>query len=385
MKAYKFKIKPSKRIEAIFERWLDICRELYNAGLQERRDAYKINGLSVNYHAQAMQLPAVKTMREDVAEVNAQVLQDTLRRLSKAFDAFFRRTKNGEAPGYPRFKGKTRFNSFTFPQMKGSFRLEGAKLHLSKIGSCRVRLSRPVEGTIKTCTIKREADGWYVIFAVEENQCRFIPKTGERVGIDVGIENFASLSTGEAVENPRCYRAAEKELKTAGRCVSRRPDKRSNRRRKAVKQLQKKHQKIQRQRADFHHKTALNIVREFDTIAVEDLNVKGMMKNHHLAKSISDAGWSQFISILTSKAENAGREVIKVSPAYTSQDCSQCGDRVRKSLATREHRCIKCGFVAHRDHNAAINIQERGARASGMVPVGEPCEPRISTYNALRV
>lgn len=385
MKAYKFKIKPSKRIEAIFERWLDICRELYNAGLQERRDAYKINGLSVNYHAQAMQLPAVKTMREDVAEVNAQVLQDTLRKLSKAFDAFFRRTKNGEVPGYPRFKGKTRFNSFTFPQMKGSFRLEGSKLHLSKIGSCRVRLSRPVEGTIKTCTIKREADGWYVIFAVEENQCRFIPKTGERVGIDVGIENFASLSTGEVVENPRRYRAAEKELKTAGRCVSRRPDKRSNRRRKAVRQLQKKHQKIQRQRADFHHKTALNLVRKFDTIAVEDLNVKGMMKNHHLAKSISDAGWSQFISILTSKAENAGREVIKVSPAYTSQDCSQCGDRVRKSLATREHRCIKCGFVTHRDHNAAINIQERGARASGMVPDGEPCEPRISTYNALRV
>jgi putative transposase len=366
VKAYKFKIKPSKRIEAIFDRWLDGCRELYNAGLQERRDAYKMNGLSVNYHAQAVQLPKIKDIREDIARINAQVLQDTLRRLSKAFDAFFRRVKAGENPGYPRFKGKDRFDSFTFPQMKGSFRLEGDKLHLSKIGSCRVRLSRRVEGTIKTCTIKREADGWYVIFAVEENQSRFFPKTGDAVGIDVGIENFATLSTGETVENPQYYRSTEKELKTAQRRVSRRPNKRSNRRRKAVKLLQKKHQKTGRQRADFHHKTALKIVREFDAIAVEDLNVKGMVRNHHLAKSISDAGWSQFTSILTSKAESAGRVVIKVNPSYTSQDCSQCGARVRKTLATREHRCINCGFAAHRDHNAALNIRERGARASGM-------------------
>jgi putative transposase len=350
---------------------------------QERRDAYQINGLSINYHAQAVQLPQIKQIREDLDAVYSQVLQETLRRVDKTCAAFFRRVKKGERPGYPRFKGASRYNSFTYPQ--SGFRLEGDKLHMSKIGSCRLRLSRPMEGTIKTCTVKREADGWYVIFAVEENQSRFFPKTGDTVGIDVGIENFATLSTGDAVENPQHYRSAEKELKTAQRRVSRRPNKRSNRRHKAVRLLQKKHQKIERQRADFHHKTALNIVREFDAIAVEDLNVRGMVKNHHLAKSISDAGWSQFTSILTSKAESAGREVIKVNPSYTSQDCSQCGARVRKTLATREHRCINCGFVAHRDHNAALNIQERGARASGMVPVGESREPRISTYNALRV
>jgi putative transposase len=185
-------------------------------------------------------------------------------------------------------------------------------------------------------------------------------------------------------ENPEFLRESEAELKTAQRKVSRRMNG-SKRRRKAVNLLAKKHQKIQRQRADFQHKTALNIVREFDAIAVEDLNVKGMVKNHHLAKSISDAGWSQFTSILTNKAESAGRQVVKVNPSYTSQDCSQCGHRVRKTLATREHRCINCGFVAHRDHNAALNIRERGARASGMVPVGESREPRISTYNAPRV
>jgi len=225
--------------------------------------------------------------------------------------------------------------------------------------------------------IKREPDGWYVVFTVEENQSRFFPKTARAVGIDVGIENFATLSTGEVVENPEFLRESERELKTAQRKVSRRK-KGSKRRSKAVKLLQKKHQKIRLKRADFHHKTALKIVRKFDAMAVEDLNIKGMVKNHHLAKSISDAGWSQFILILTSKAESAGRVVIKVNPAYTSQDCSECGHRVRKTLATREHRCINCGFVAHRDHNSALAIKGR-AGLSGMVPVGESREPRIST------
>src|SRR5262249_25372448 len=161
---------------------------LYNAAIQERRDAYQINRLSINYHAQAVQLPQIKQVRQDLGEVHSQVLQDTLRRVEKAFDAFFRRVKNGEKPGYPRFKSASRFDSFPYPQ--SGFRIEDDKLHLSKIGSCRVRLSRPIEGTIKTCIIKREADGWYVIFAAEENQSRFFPKTGQTVG----IENFATFS-----------------------------------------------------------------------------------------------------------------------------------------------------------------------------------------------
>jgi putative transposase len=378
VKAYKYKLKLNAKFEAACGAALNICRELYNAALQERRDAYRINGLSINYHAQAIQLPQIKQLREDVGKIHSQVLQDALRRVDKTFDAFFRRCQNGETPGYPRFKSASRFDSFTYPQ--SGFRFEGDKLHLSKIGSCRLRLSRPIEGTIKTCTIKREADGWYAVFAVEENQSRFFPKTGETVGIDVGIENFATLSAGEVVENPEFLRESERELKTAQRRVSRRESKRSNRRRKAVNLLRKKHQKIRRQRADFHHKTALKIVRGFDAIAVEDLNVKGMVKNHHLAKSISDAGWNQFVLILMSKAEEAGREVIKVNPSYTSQDCSKCGHRVRKTLATREHRCVNCGFIAHRDHNAALNIKGR-AGLSGMVPVGESREPRISTYS----
>ena len=364
MKAYKFKLKINPKFEQACVSTLDTCRELYNASLQERRDAYQINRISLNYNSQSAQLPDLKAIRPDIAAVYSQVLQDVLRRCQKAFDNFFRRVKAGEEPGYPRFKGKAFFDSFVYPQ--SGFSLEGDKLHLSKIGSCRVRLSQPIEGKIKTCTIKREADGWYVIFAVENNQSRFIPRTGKAIGIDLGIECFATLSNGIPIENPKHYRAAEGELKTAQRRVARRKNKRSNRRRKAINTLARKHLHIKRQRADFHHKTALDVIRSYDHITIEDLNVCGMVKNHHLAKSISDAGWNQFAMILTSKAANAGREVVKVNPAYTSQDCSECGSRVRKSLSTREHRCINCGFVAPRDHNAAINIQKRGARASGM-------------------
>ena len=369
VKAYKYKLKTNAMFVAACSSTLDVCRELYNAALQERRDAYRINGLSINYHAQAIQLPQIKQARKDVGQIYSQVLQDVLRRVNKTFDAFFRRCRNGETPGHPRFKPASQYDSFTYPQ--SGFRLEGDKLHLSKIGSCRVRLSRPIEGTIKTCGIKREADGWYVVFAVEENQSRFFPKTGDTAGVDVGIENFATLSTGEMVRNPEFLRKSEGRLKTAQRRVCRRTNKRSSRRRKAVKLLQKRHQKIGRQRADFHHKTALKIVREFDAMAVEDLNVKGMMRNHHLAKSISDAGWSQFIMILTSKAESAGRVVIKVNPSYTSQDCSGCGHRNRITLATRIYRCARCGLVIDRDRNGALNIKGR-AGLSGMVPVGEP-------------
>ena len=219
MKAYKFKIRMNTKFQAGCTQSLDICRELYNAGLQERHDAWKINQTSINYHKQALQLPAIKQVREDVANVYSQVLQDTLQRLGKTFDAFFQRVKHGGTPGFPRFKGKAFFSSFCYPQ--SGFRLEGDKLYLSKIGSCRVRLSRPVEGTIKTCTIKREADGWFVIFTVEENQSRWFPKTGDVAGVDVGIENFATLSTGEVIENPKLLRQAERRVQTAQRQVSR--------------------------------------------------------------------------------------------------------------------------------------------------------------------
>lgn len=356
MKAYKYKIRASKRITQIFERTQGVCCDLYNAGLQHRRDAYRVAGESVSYAEQCRELTDVREVDSDVAAVYSQVAQDALRRLSKAFLAFFRRVKAKTKAGYPRFRSKSRYASFTYPQQ--GFSLKGDKLTLAKIGSCRVRLSRPVEGKIKTCTIKREADGWYVIFAVEENSCRYFPKTGKSVGVDVGLESFATLSTGAKIENPKYLRQAERRLKTAQRSVSRKKLRSSNRR-KAAHLLAVQHLKVKRQRHDFFHKLSLDLLREFDAFAFESLNIALMMKNRHLAKSIADAAWNTFLSIHTNKAENAGRVVGFVNAAFSSQDCSRCGNRVRKSLAVREHRCIECGLVLHRDHNAAINIRGR--------------------------
>jgi putative transposase len=239
-------------------------------------------------------------------------------------------------------------------------------LVLSKIGRIAVRWSRPIEGTPKTVTISREADGWYACFSCADVPVQSLPATGRETGIDLGIEAFATLSDGTRIFNPGWYRKAERALKTAQRRVSRRK-KGSNRRRKAVTLLAKAHQKVRRQRCDFHHKTALAVVRENDTIYHEDLRTANMVKNHHLAKSISDAGWAAFLTILSFKAACAGRRVIVVNPAYTSQTCSGCGALVSKGLSVRWHSCPDCGTSLHRDHNAAKNIERFGQNLRGEV------------------
>lgn len=340
-----------------FESTLGVCRELYNAALEERSKAWKMNRQSLNYYDQCAQLKDIRAMRGDVNIIYAKVLQEVLRKADKTFAAFFRRNKSGEKAGYPRFKNQAGFNSFTYSQ-KG-FWIKGKKLSLSKIGTCRLFLSRPVEGKIKTCTIKLEADGWYVIFAVEENQSPFYPKTGDTVGVDLGITSFAVLSTGEVIENPKYPRTAERRLKTAQRSVTRK-QKRSGNRKKAIVLLAKQHLKVKRQRLDFFHKTSLQLVREFDTVIYEDLNIAGLLKNHCLAKSIFDAAWNTFLTIDFAKAASAGRIREKVPAQYSSQDCSDCGARMKLSLAIRVFRCTECGNVKGRDHNAAINIKQRG-------------------------
>ena len=355
MKAYKFKIKrPTKVLVLRFEQTLDLCRELYNAGLQERRDALKLNRISISYVEQANQLGDIKAVRDDLETVHSQVLQDVLKRLDKTFKAFFGRVKKGEKAGFPRFKGKHRFDSFCFPQ--SGFKFVGDKLTLSKIGSMRIRLSREIVGKIKTCAIKQEVDGWYVIFTAETEK-ELLAKTGESIGVDVGLENFATLSNGEQIENPRFLRQSERRLKTAQRNVSRKR-KGGNSRKKSVRLLRKQHLKITRQRQDFCHKTANSIVERFDEIAVENLQIRNMVKNHHLAKSIADASWGNFLQTLQNKAENAGKRVWKVNPNGTSQTCI-CGETVKKSLAIRHHNCSKCGLSLHRDIVSAKVILKR--------------------------
>ncbi len=363
-KSFKFRIsKPSKIVQERLEQTLDLCRGLYNGALQERIGAYKINQISLNYYTQANQLSDIKQTNPEYKDIHSQVLQDVLKRLDKTFKAFFSRVKKGVKAGFPRFKGQNWFDSFCYPQ--SGFSLTGNKLSLSKIGKVKIKLSRAVVGKVKTCTIKRECGKWFVIFTVETS-IEPIEKTGESVGIDAGISSFMTLSDGTEIDNFKYYESTQAKLRVAQRRVSRRK-KGSHRRRKAVLQLKKIHQKIKNQRADFQHKVSTYLVKIYDVICIEKLNILGMSRGI-LSKQIHDASWRSFFGMLDYKAENAGRQLIKVNPNYTSQDCSACGKRVKKDLSVRVHHCLVCGLVLGRDHNAAINIKRLG-QESAMIPL----------------
>lgn len=357
---------------------VETCRRLYNHALGERKAAYQERGESIGFARQSAGLPSLKRESPSLSRVYAQVLQDVLRRVDRAFQAFFRRVKAGEKPGYPRFKGKGWYDSFTYPQWGNGVKLDGGRLILSKIGAIRLHKDRPLEGKPKTCTVVRKADGWYAHIVCAE-QPKSLPPAGKAVGIDVGLESFATLSDGTQIANPRYYRAAERKLKQAQRRLSRRV-KGSNRYHKARALFAKAHLKVKRARQDFAHKIARALVNTYDHIAVEQLNIRGMLRHHPLAKSISDAGWGRFLRILIAKAASAGRVVVEVNPAGTSQVCAQCGESVPKRLAVRWHSCPYCGCELHRDHNAALNILKKGGGAAfgEALPLGGPQnrEPR---------
>jgi putative transposase len=365
-KTYKYKLKPTPEQKRELEHVLLLCRRLYNTALEQRKTAYERCGVSLSRYGQEAELKAIRADVPEYGEVHSHVLQDVLARLDKAFQAFFRRLYEGQTPGYPRFHGRTRYNSFTYKEFGNGARLDNGFLVLSKLGRIAVRWSRPIEGTPKTVTVSREADGWYACFSRADVPIQPLPATGQETGIDLGLEAFATLSDGTRIFHPGWYRKAEHKLKTAQRRVSRRK-RGSNRRRKAVELLAKAHLKVKRQRQDFHHKVAIQLVRQYDMIYHEDLQTANMLKNHHLVKSISDAGWSGFLSILSVKAACAGRSVVAVPPAYSSQMCSGCGVLVHKGLSVRWHKCPDCGISLHRDHNAAKNIQSAGQVLRGGV------------------
>lgn len=367
IKTFRYRIYPTKRQEQTLSNQLAICSELYNAALQERRDAWVVQRKRISYFDQTLQLAQIKPLREDVAEINGNVLENVLKRVHLAFDGFFRRVKNGKKAGYPRFRSARRYDSMTFRQIGHA--LQGDKLRLSKVGNVRIKLHRPPEGSIKTLTIKREAGRWFALFAVEVD-VKPLPFCPNAVGIDVGLSSFATLSTGERIQNPRWFRSAQSKLRRLQRRVARRK-KGSNGRRKAVLLLQRFHNHVRDQRRDFQHKESRKIVNQNGLIAVEDLNVKGLASGI-LAKSVNDAGWSNFLFMLAYKAEDAGRVFVKVNPSGTSQMCV-CGAEVRKTLAVREHRCTSCGLVGDRDHISAHLILARSVPSG--VNVGDlmPC------------
>lgn len=334
---------------------LALCCELYNAALQERRDAWRRAAVTLSACSQMAQLPEIKELRPEYREIGSQVLQDVLQRLDRAFRAFFRRVRAGESPGYPRFRPRARYESLTFKQT--GWTLDGRRLTLQGIGTARLFHSRPIEGRIKTVTLRRDRCGdWFVTFSCDEVPAKPLPATGAAIGVDLGLEKFLATSDGEIVANPSHLRRADAALRRAQRRVSKRHAG-GKRRRKMACTLARRHRKVERARQDPHYKTALRLVRRYDLIAVEDLNVRGLARGM-LAKSIHDAGWSQFISIFSAKAEEAGREFVVVNPSGTSQVCSGCGyvPDERKPLSVRVHRCSQCGLVLDRDVNAAINI-----------------------------
>jgi putative transposase len=377
-KAYKEKLRPTPVQERALDEVLWRCRTLYNVALEQRKTAWDRSHVSVKRYDQEAELAAIRVEFPEYAAIHSHVLQDVLARLDRAYQAFFRRLQAGEKPGYPRFQGRNRWHSFTFKEYGNGARLDNGHLILSKIGRIHVHWSRPIEGTIKTVTISKEVDGWYVSFSCVNILVQPLPVTDRETGIDVGLKVFLITADGDVVDNPRHYRRAERELKKAQRRVARRK-KGSHRRRKAVQILARKQQKVRRQRNDFHHKTALDLVRHYDTIYLEDLQIANMSRRpipkpdgnggyeHNgacakagLNKSINDAGWAQFRTILEGKAACAGRRVVAVPPAYTSQDCSACGACVEKSLSVRTHVCTSCGLILDRDENAAKNIQWLG-------------------------
>ena len=355
--AFKYRLYPNSEQHQALNRILEIHRQVYNDALKERREAWERCRVSIRYTDQANQLKPIRTFDTDVAWCNYSSLQQTLRRLDKAFQAFFRRVKAGkEKPGYPRFKGKSWFRSICYVYRDGT-RLKNGRLYIQNVGLVRIFQHRPIpdDAKIKMVVLKRDKVGnWYAVFQIEVLDACLAVRDEPAVGIDMGLEHFAALSTGELVDNPRWFRQAEEKVATLQRRRAR--CRRGSRKDKELsRQIAALHRDITRKRHDFHHQLSTRLVNEYTLIAIEDLNIKGLAKSH-VSKSIGDAGWGQFVQMLEYKAQRAGIRLVKVNPNGTSQICSNCGRHVQKSLSVRTHHCPHCGFVAQRDVNAALNI-----------------------------
>lgn len=388
-RSFKFQLRPTAKQAVALSAMLTDHRTLYNAALQERRDAYRHpSKTTVRYGDQSTQLKAIRAFDTDQARWSFSSQQATLRRLDKAFAAFFRRVKAGEKPGYPRFKGAGRFDTVVFPEDGDGCRWDSTpdhptqtRVYFKGVGHVKVNQHRAVTGRVKTISVKREGNRWYVVLSCDDVPARPLPATGAAVGVDMGLASFLTTSDGVHVPNPRYLAASADRLAAAQRSLARKR-RGSARRSKAARQVARIHRKARRQRLDHAHKVALDLVRSYDVIAVETLQIRNMVRrvkpkpdpmtpgaflpNGATAKtgfnkSISDAGWGVFLSILHAKAESAGRTVIGVNPAGTSRTCPRCGHCSGDNRAVQaEFRCIQCGHAAHADVNAAINILRAG-------------------------
>jgi putative transposase len=364
-KTFKYRLYPTRKQETLLNRQMEECRWLYNHFLEHRRDSWDWYGVGLSLYDQIGTLPFLKKIRPTLSTVYSQTLQNVAVRVDLAFQAFFRRVKHGENPGYPRFKGPGQYSSLTFPQWNSGCDLTGNGLRLSKIGTVPIVLHRPVEGKIKTCTVLRSSTGkWWVTFSCENVPEAVLPSNPLPVGIDVGIRSFAALSDGTVIDNPKFLKRSAKRLAQAQRKLEREA-KGSPERTKTKKVVAKIHERVAFKRTDFAHQESRKIVNGYGRIFVEDIHINEMNSHRCLNRSIRDVAWSQFFSFLSYKAESAGREFKRVNPAYTSQTCSSCGHRQKMPLSDRTYSCPCCGMEKDRDHNASLNILRLGLESRG--------------------
>ena len=387
---YQYRLRPTRQQQAILENWLELLRRQYNYRLAERFNWWEQNRCALNACPLICHLPALKdqpdfySQKRDLVnskalfpeykQVHAQVLQNCVERVKKTFKRWLKGDCNGKRSGKPRFKGQGRYRSFTFPQLKQTC-IQGKYIQLPRLGDIKFIQHRPLpEGfKLKTATITRKANGWYVSLSLQDQSVpEFIPDAPTletTVGIDVGLKSFLVTSDGDAVDIPQPYRKAEQRLKRLQRQLSRKQSG-SRRRTKAVQRVAKAHLQVANQRRDFHYKTSKRLLEQGKHIAHEDLNIKGLAKSR-LAKSVNDAGWGSFLQILSIKAERAGLRTIAVNPNGTTQNCSDCAQKVPKTIAHRWHACPHCGAQYDRDHNAARNIQQRAVGHPVQAPRGD--------------
>ncbi len=365
-RAYKFRLEPSANQERELIITLETHRRLYNACLEQRKSAFEGERRSVKYTEQSAWFKTERETNPYFARLNFSSAQATMRRLDKAFQAFFRRAKAGETPGYPRFKGRDRFDSFTYPSVDDGARIIGNKLRLQHIGFVRINLHRQIEGNIKTISVKRQGGKGYVIAACELPDIEIKPSNMPIAGLDVGLESFVTDHDGKSEPPLQPLKKVLRQLRVEQRSLSRKKKGGANRG-KQKRRVANLHAKVANTRRDEHHKLAVKLVNRYGGIVVENLNINGMVKNHKLARAVLDAGWGQFLTILKHKAEGAGVQFKEVNARGTSQTCPACGNIAKKTLAQRKHEC-GCGYSAHRDQAAAQVILARGLLA-GMQPV----------------
>jgi putative transposase len=365
-KTFKYRFYPNSASETKLKRALEACRYVYNKSIEVKKTTYEIEHRSLSLFDLNKKLTTwIKNKPELKQQVYSQVLQNCQTRVDLAYKAFFRRIKQGLKPGFPRFRGPDRYDSMTYKQYGFNLNLPDSTLYLSKIGRVPIILHRPCPGQIKTCTIQRtRTNKWYVSFSVEMNKPEPLHRTGLIAGLDMGLTTYIMASDGSKVKRQRFFKTDEDALVKAQKRFSKFPRTESSpAKSKARLVVARVHERIKNRRDDFCHKTANNLVRRYDFMAVEDLSINSMLEEKKYSKSIADAAWAQLLTRLSCKAEEAGKIVVAVNPRGTSQMCSQCGEIVHKDLSVRTHQCPHCGLNIDRDLNAALNILRLGQQS----------------------